>query len=87
MEDTPNSEAPYYEQSKEKIDYSLIKNLALNKKIKINLDRCIFDEFIFEGIIEKIQGDFFLLKAQKKKAINTYIIPLSYICAIQLLDS
>ena len=87
MEDTPKSEVPYYEQSKTKIDYSLIKNLALNKKIIIQLNRNIFGEFIFEGIIEKIQADFFLLKAQKKKEINTYIVPLSYISAIQLLDS
>ena len=87
MEDTPKSEVPYYEQSKTKIDYSLIKNLALNKKIKIQLCRDIFGEYIFEGIIEKIQADFFLLKAQKKKEINTYIVPLSYISAIQLLDS
>ena len=54
MEKTPYEEKPYYEQNN-KIDYTLIKNFALNKKVKLILKYYSqFDcgeDFVLEGII------------------------------------
>ncbi len=65
MEKTPYEEKPYYEQNN-KIDYTLLKNFALNKKVKLILKYYSqFDcgeDFVLEGIIEKIQGNFFLFQ-------------------------
>ena len=68
-------------ETKEKIS---LLYFALNKKVKLRTKRTC--DWIHEGILKKIQGDYLLLEKEDKKKIEYIIISIADISSISFVS-